>query len=109
MENLQPEGVALEISKNAAVEKAKGDFLKEQDKHSDIAWENAVLFLPHALIYTDFHTAIRAGDTKSIVAPNTALRVIVTVTVTVTVNDHGLAKFVVDLFGGPGFKAGQAK
>jgi hypothetical protein len=32
MENLQPEEVALEISKNAAVEKAKGDFLKEQDK-----------------------------------------------------------------------------
>jgi hypothetical protein len=63
LENLQPDDVELEITKDAAVEKAKEEFQNEQDKHRDIAWENAVLFLQHALIYTDFHTAVRSGDT----------------------------------------------
>jgi hypothetical protein len=34
----------------------------EEEKHQDIVHENALLLLIHSLVYTDFHTAIRNGD-----------------------------------------------
>jgi hypothetical protein len=42
---------------------AKGKLKAEQEKERDYVFEKACLLLLHALIYWDFHTAIRSGDT----------------------------------------------
>jgi hypothetical protein len=41
---------------------SKGDLELETSYRRDIVFENAILFLVHSLIYTDFHQAIRVGD-----------------------------------------------
>jgi hypothetical protein len=41
---------------------AKADLDAEIFRRRDVVFENALLFLVHSLIYTDFHDAIRCGD-----------------------------------------------